>query len=73
MMKYKPVVMTSKQVLQHLFLLLYSVRLSLQRGYDVERHLKAFEQISSTPIPYIDCTTGVFTYAWNLYILSIYY
>ncbi len=44
------------------FLLFHNVRLSLRKGHEAERHLKAFEQISSAPIPHADCPTGVVTY-----------
>ncbi len=43
-------------------LLFHKVGLSLHGGYEVERHLKAFEQISSGPIPHADCPTGEVTY-----------
>ncbi len=33
------------------FLLFHNVELSLRRGYEAERHLKAFEQISSAQSP----------------------
>ncbi len=31
-------------------------------GYEVEKHLKAFEQISSVLISHADCPTGEVTY-----------
>ncbi len=36
---------------QGIFLLFNSVGYSLQQGYETQRHLKAFGQISSAPIP----------------------
>ncbi len=43
------------------FLLFHKVGLSLCGGYVFVKHLKAFEQISSAPIPHADCPTGEVT------------
>ncbi len=43
-------------------LLFHDGGLSLRRGYEAERHIKAFELISFVPILHADCPTGMVTY-----------
>ncbi len=43
------------------FLSFHNVGLCPHRGYEAERHLKTFEQISSAPILCMDCPIGMVT------------
>ncbi len=49
-----------------IFLLFNSVGYSLEQGYEAERHIKAFEQISSAPIP----TAGHTPLKFYVYIVN---
>ncbi len=52
---------------------LHNMGLHLHRGYEAERHLKTFEQISSVPILCMDCPTGMVALIYrHLYITYLY-
>ncbi len=53
--------------------LFHNVGLSLDRGYEAEGHVKAFEQISSASIPDSDSPTGMVTVTCLMILESMFY